>query len=554
MKIDVLTDKQVLKYFETRLPTLRKSGCGYMAKCCFHNDKTASMSVNIAKKVWRCHACNIDGGIVDFEKKFSSCDSATAWARIGDVVGLKQLSFSQPQEAIYSYTDAFGKLLFQVVRNPGKRFVQRQPDGKGGWLYKTADLKMVLYNMPKVVTAKNVIVVEGEKDCDNLTAAFGDQYADLAVTTAPRGAGKWSEDLSAYFTGKQVVVLPDNDEPGQAHALAVCKATYEKYSKQVKITNLPGLPEKGDVSDFLKTHPVEDVLKEMRQTDWWTPPIDVNCSSLFMTVTECEEHAPEQIEWLVEPIIQRGSNGIIIARPKTGKSYLVADLAIALASGQKWLGFAIQKPVRVALVSREDNAALTLARIKKLRVERNLTSAQLDGNLYINAKGLKPKIVLDDEAEVAALIRDLKRYQSEFLILDVMRVLHSADENDNTQMQRVITTLNRIQEQSGVSICLIHHDNKREDASLTERARGASAIAGYAEFMIGLRVVDEEQHVREFICELKAATALPRFYWNILDTVNDAIKVERVHWTPPDNSSRLGRQSGSFRRYDEMDG
>jgi len=146
---------------------------------------------------------------------------------------------------------------------------------------------------------------------------------------------------------------------------------------------------------------------------------------------------------------------------------------------------------------------------------------------------LKPKIMLDYPDEVAMLISDLKCYHSEFVILDVMRVFHMSDENDNTEMQKIISVLNDIQDKTGAAICLIHHDNKREEASLTERARGASAIAGYAEFICGLRVVDDEQWVREFRCELKAAMPPDKFYWKIVDTENSAIRLDRVDWTPP---------------------
>jgi RecA-family ATPase len=299
----------------------------------------------------------------------------------------------------------------------------------------------------------------------------------------------------------------------------------------MKVRALPGLPEKGDVSDYLKDHTVQELITVAAAAPWWRPPESV--SSLFMSVTQFEEKCPDAVDWLIEGIIQRGANGMLIARPKGGKSFTILDLALALASGQKWLDFYIPKRVRTALVSREDHHGLTQWREMKIRAHRKLMPEDLDGWLYINAKGLKPKIMLDYPDDVAALISDLKRYQTEFLILDVMRVLHSAEENDNTEMQKVIDVLNHIQTETGASICLIHHDNKRDDATLTERARGASAIAGWAEFICGLRVVDETDWTREFTCELKAAMAPDKFHFRIIDTADGAIELARVPWTPP---------------------
>jgi AAA domain/CHC2 zinc finger len=533
MKLAELTESQFRRYFEIRLAEhrFRKSGSGYMALCCFHQEKTPSLSISISKGAFKCHGCGASGGLLDFEQKFSSCDKDTALTRIAEIVGESHLNFGQQPEAIYPYTDAFGKLLFQVVRYPGKRFSQRKPDEKGGWIYKTQGMKMVLYNLPEVTSAHNVVIAEGEKDANNLKAALTEAgIKDIAVTTSPRGAGKWQDEFAIFLAGKQVLIIPDNDEPGRQHAEQVALSCF-RYAKGIKVLKLPDLPEKGDASDYLKSHPVTSLFALSKETLWWKPPISE--TTLFMTVPQFREHAADHIDWLVEGLIQHGANGMVISRPKSGKSFTILDLAIALASGQKWLDFFVPKRVKTALVSREDHSGLTQWRERKISEGRGLSSLDLDGWLHINAKGLKPKIMLDYPDDVKLLIADLKRYQTEFLILDVMRVLHGAEENDNTEMQKIIDVLNHIQEETKASICLIHHDNKREDASLTERARGASAIAGWAEFICGIRIVDDVEWVREFTCELKASMAPEKFYYKILDTPEDAIKLERCQWSPP---------------------
>jgi len=531
MKISEFTEQQYRKYFETRLAEnrMRRSGTGYMAKCCFHQDSNPSLSINTERGLWKCHAGCGEGGLLDFEMKFSNCDRDTALSRIAEILGEHQLSFGEKPEAIYPYTDGFGKLLFQVLRYPGKRFVQRQPDGKNGWIWKTQNLKMVLYRLPEIITAKNVVVVEGEKDADNLTAALAGKPS-IGVTTSPRGAGKWLEDFSFFMAGKQVLILPDNDKPGKEHAQRIAASCF-RFAQGVKILELPGLAEHGDVSDFLKANSVNELLELAKRVPWWRPA--ESDSSLFMTATQFDEHAPDHIDWLIEGIIQRNANGMIVSRPKAGKSFTVLDLALAMASGQKWLDFYTPKRVKTALVSREDNFGLTQWRKRKLCQHRQLTNPDLDGFLYLNAKGLRPKIMLDYPEDVQKLVEDLKRYETEFLILDVMRVLHASDENDNTEMQKIIDVLNHIQEDTGASICLIHHDNKREDATLTERARGASAISGWAEFICGIRVVDEVDWVREFTCELKASMAPDKFYFRIADTSEGGIELVRTEYERP---------------------
>jgi putative DNA primase/helicase len=270
MKLDKLSEAQYRKYYEARLEgrSLRKSGDDYTTRCPFHDDTHASLAISTRKGVWTCFAGCGSGGVLDFECKFSSSDRATAYKHIAEIIGIS-CQLERHQEAVYSYTDPFGKELFQVVRYANKRFVQRRRDDNGNWIYKTADLTMVLYHLADVVTANHIIVVEGEKDADNLKVALG-QQSSIAVTTSPRGAGKWKEEFSIYFAGKQVLVLPDNDEPGRKHGEDVAASVYQ-YTQQVKLLALPGLAAHGDVSDYLQGHTAADLIELVKAAPWWKP-------------------------------------------------------------------------------------------------------------------------------------------------------------------------------------------------------------------------------------------------------------------------------------------
>ena len=164
-------------------------------------------------------------------------------------------------EATYDYRDETGALLFQVVRmlTPagGKAFVQRRPDLAGGWLWKLAGVRRVLYRLPELLAAPldaTVFVVEGEKDVNRL-------WSEGAVaTTNPQGALKWRAEYANKLQGRHVVVLPDNDPrnmdkptedlKGQQHAAQVARTLFGQASS-VKVLELPGLPLRGDVSDWL---------------------------------------------------------------------------------------------------------------------------------------------------------------------------------------------------------------------------------------------------------------------------------------------------------------
>jgi uncharacterized protein DUF3631 len=161
--------------------------------------------------------------------------------------------------ATYPYCDERGNLLFEVVRLQPKTFRQRRPNGAGGWVWNTKGIRQVPYRLPQLLAApvdQLIFIVEGEKDVDRL-AEVG-----LLATCNPGGAAKprpdgkppkpkWRPELNPFFARRQVMVIPDNDDAGQFHARAVA-TNLVPLAARVAILELPGLPEKGDVSDWLK--------------------------------------------------------------------------------------------------------------------------------------------------------------------------------------------------------------------------------------------------------------------------------------------------------------
>ncbi|MBN2574928.1 MAG: toprim domain-containing protein [Deltaproteobacteria bacterium] len=167
----------------------------------------------------------------------------------------------------YDYKDADGKVIFQSVRIPcpppkHKTFRQRRPDGKGGYIWNLKSTRLVLYCLPELLAADpavTVYVCEGEKDVDRLRSM------GLVATTNPMGAGKWSKVANVAakaLRGRCVVVLVDNDDAGRKHAMEVAQSLHG-VAASVKVLELPGLPIKGDVSDWLGVGHTIDELRAL---------------------------------------------------------------------------------------------------------------------------------------------------------------------------------------------------------------------------------------------------------------------------------------------------
>src|ERR1039457_6342141 len=162
------------------------------------------------------------------------------------------------------YVDRDGSLLSEVIRyahpNGEKAFRQRRPDGCGGFTWNLDGIERVPYRLPELLKAETVYLAEGEKDVHTLEG-WG-----LAASCNAGGSGNshlyagWAD----YFHDRHVVILPDNDEPGRKHAAAIAAALLS-VAASVRIVELPGLPAKGDVTDWRDASGTFDRLQELTE-------------------------------------------------------------------------------------------------------------------------------------------------------------------------------------------------------------------------------------------------------------------------------------------------
>lgn len=113
-----------------------------------------------------------------------------------------------------------------------------------------------------------IFIVEGEKDADNLVKL------GVAATCNQGGAGKWRPEYTVQLRGLDVVILPDNDEAGEFHAWKV-RRELAHAARSVAILRLPGLPPKGDASDWIAAGGTRDKLIAMAKVAAINEAIDI---------------------------------------------------------------------------------------------------------------------------------------------------------------------------------------------------------------------------------------------------------------------------------------
>jgi 5S rRNA maturation endonuclease (ribonuclease M5) len=224
--------------------------------CCPHSERHAngdihpSLKVNAKKDTWACFVCAARGtawALAAFIAHVEASDkpAVSAWLRDrGLLNGASRPKRTKPKKivATYDYCDATGKLLYQKVRTEPKSFSFRRPDGSGGWIKDLDGVQRVLYRMPDVISAAEILVVEGEKDAETARGL------KMCSTTGGSASDPWLPQFTEALRGKDVVVIADADEPGRTKAKTIASSLYGTAAT-VRLCEMPGAK---DLSEWME--------------------------------------------------------------------------------------------------------------------------------------------------------------------------------------------------------------------------------------------------------------------------------------------------------------
>ena len=175
--------------------------------------------------------------------------------------------------AEYIYYDQNGERFLKVRKcrdeTGKKQFPQYHWDGSG-WAKGKPQGSKIPYRLPELIAAPTTALIyfcEGEKDADTLA-----KIGFVATTASEGAAAKWDPGLTPFFKDRHVVILPDADRPGRAHAQKVAKAIHG-VAASVRIVDLyPERHDGSDVSDWIVNDTAGVRLaKEVKQAPLWEP-------------------------------------------------------------------------------------------------------------------------------------------------------------------------------------------------------------------------------------------------------------------------------------------
>ena len=204
-----------------------------------------------------------------------------------------------PFKAAWFYRNQGGEPQGVVARfdnEAGKQVIPFFKAGGGGRFKAGGPQAPVLYGAERLNGHKAAaLVVEGEK------AAAALHSLDLLGVSAQGGAGKAAGGAWNSLLGvPRIVFCPDNDKPGERYcrdataALVAC-TTPDSPLPELRLLRLPGLPEKGDVCDWLAER-----LPDWNQID--PVPADHREALRAELLTLLEQAEPVPADWLKPPL------------------------------------------------------------------------------------------------------------------------------------------------------------------------------------------------------------------------------------------------------------
>ncbi|MBP5183565.1 MAG: DNA primase [Lachnospiraceae bacterium] len=123
---EVLSRNDIVDVIGERMH-LTKKGANYMGLCPFHGEKTASMSVNQSRQIFKCFGCGVGGNVIKFVEKYDNISWVEALQQLAARGGveLPQNTYSpaeekrrREREQLYEINKDAAAFYYRLLRSP----------------------------------------------------------------------------------------------------------------------------------------------------------------------------------------------------------------------------------------------------------------------------------------------------------------------------------------------------------------------------------------------------------------------------------------------------
>ena len=208
---------------------------------------------------------------------------------------------------------------------------------------------------------------------------------------------------------------------------------------------------------------------------------------------------PKMRRPIVHDLLRSGETMNIIAAPKTGKSWMVLDLALCVATGRPWLHRFTVERSSVLLVDNELHEETLADRLQRVATAKGMTVEDLDGWLEVKSlRGALQSFKTLDAGMLAPKRVEPGRYG--MVIFDAFYRFNcddGCDENDNGYMARTYNLLDSMAKRLDACLVCIHHTSKgnQSDKAVTDVGAGAGSMSRAADTHLVLREHELQGHL-----------------------------------------------------------
>lgn len=194
---------------------------------------------------------------------------------------------------------------------------------------------------------------------------------------------------------------------------------------------------------------------------------------------------------VIDSICRVGETVNLVAASKVGKSWMSMDLAMAAATGSRWLGSFKAEQGRVLLIDNELHKETLSSRMDHVRESRNVDPCDVECLELAALRGTLP-----DLFQIGRWLETVEPETYKLIVLDAWyRLLpKGVSENDNADMMRLYNELDRHADRLRCAFVVVHHASKggQTDKAVTDVGAGAGSMSRAVDTHIVIRPHEQE--------------------------------------------------------------
>jgi RecA-family ATPase len=361
--------------------------------------------------------------------------------------------------------------------------------------------------------------IKNENVADFRYALIESDDMDLEMQNALIRDMKLPVAVLCYSGGKSLHAIVHIDAPGIEVYKQRVNKLYEKcgvYKLKIdtqnknpsRLSRLPGV-RRGEKWQY-----IIDTNIGLSSWEEWEEYIDEETDDFPDPEELLDGDAPVLPDSLIDGVLRQGGKMSLTGPSKAGKSFLLIQLGVALATGSEWLGFKCAKK-KVLYINFEIEKNMMKSREWSVCEAVGIDKKEASENMH--TWNLKGKIATMDKLRVS-LVRRCRKFGYDVVIVDPIYKTLTGDENSATDMSRFTSYMDEVCNAANVSIIYAHHHSKgaQGSKSAADRSSGSGVFARDPDAIVDMIEIKPEDADGQPVEIPEGATA-----WRIESTLRD---------------------------------